>query len=75
MQDSTKKNGVHHVWKDSEYSPSDKLWINFPLFVFSNVSITKIYVTRSRQIKIITASTQLATLFFHLSVSANGNHS
>lgn len=75
MQDSTKKNGVHHTWKDSEYSPNEKLWINFPLFIFSNVSITKIYVTRSRQIKITTASTKLATLFSHLSVSANGDHS
>lgn len=48
------------------------LWIK--LFVFSNVSVTEIYVTINKQIRIIPPSTELAALISYLSVSA-GNHS
>ena len=67
MLDSRKKRG-----KNSKYFLNGKLWIK--LFVFSNVSVTKIYMTINKHIKIITPCTKLATLFSHLSVSA-GNHS
>lgn len=47
MLDSRKKRG-----KNSKYFLNGKLWIK--LFVFSNVSVTKIYMTINKHIKIIT---------------------
>ena len=74
--ESRRKDGVHHIGKESVYFLNNKLWINaFLLFVFCNVAITKVYMTRNRGIKIITPSTKLATLFSHLSASADGDHS